>query len=63
MNDKLVGLLLIIMGIALMVWGYDKYDSVSSQASRIIGGGVPIESWVGLIGGAINIFVGVMKVK
>jgi len=63
MNNKMVGLMLVLMGIALMAWGYDKYGSVTSQASLAIGGGIPIEAWVGLIGGAINIFVGGMKIK
>jgi len=63
MNSKLVGVFLIIMGIMLIVWGYDMYDSVDSQVSRALGGGIPFQTWVGVICGSINVFVGILKVK
>ena len=63
MNNKYVGIILIIVGVALAVWGYDVYDSAGSQVSRALSGDTPLEAWIGLIGGAICIAIGILKVK
>lgn len=63
MNNKLLGIILIIIGTALCIWGYDVYDSAGSQIGRTLGGDTPIEAWLGLIGGAIFIVVGVFRLK
>jgi len=63
MNNKIIGIVLIIVGTALAVWGYNVYDSASSQIGRAISGDTPIEAWAGMVGGAICIVVGVLKVK
>ncbi len=59
MNTRLMGLLHIIMGIALVVWGYGIYDSGAEQ----INSAIPLQAWVGFIVGAMNIFVGITKLK
>jgi len=63
MNNKLLGVILIIFGAMLMVWGYDMYNSAGSQITRSITGDVPIQAIVGMVGGAINIVVGISKIK
>ena len=63
MNNKVIGLVLIIVGVALAAWGYDVYDSAGSQISRSLSGDTPMEAWFGLIGGAICIVLGIFKVK
>ena len=63
MNNKVVGIVLIIIGAALAVWGYNIYDSASSQIGRALSGDTPLEAWAGMVGGAICIAVGVLKVK
>ena len=63
MNSKLLGVILIIIGIALCVWGYDVYDSAGAAFERAFSGDTPIEAWLGLIGGAILIVFGVFKLK
>jgi len=63
MNNKVIGLVLIIIGAALAVWGYNIYDSATSQIGRALSGETPIEAWAGMVGGAICIAIGVLKVK
>lgn len=63
MNNKIIGIVLIIAGIALALWGYDVYDSAGAQVSRVFSGDTPIEAWLGLVGGAVCVVVGIMKVK
>ena len=63
MNNKYVGIALIVVGVALAAWGYNVYDSVGSQISRTLSGDVPIEAWAGMVGGAICVVIGILKVK
>ncbi|MYM64082.1 DUF3185 family protein [Pseudomaricurvus sp. HS19] len=63
MNAKLIGLILIIIGAALAIWGYNQYDAAGAQLSRAIGGDSPIEAWAAMVGGAICIVIGVFRLK
>ena len=63
MNNKIIGVILIIVGTALAYWGYDIYDSASSQLTRAINGETPLEAWAGMVGGAICVLIGITKVK
>lgn len=63
MNNKIVGIVLIIAGAALAMWGYNIYDSASSQVSRVLSGDTPIEAWVGMAGGVISVLIGITKLK
>ena len=63
MNKKFIGIVLIAIGVALAAWGYNSYDSVGSQLSRTFSGDAPIEAWAGMVGGAICIVIGILKVK
>lgn len=63
MSNKYIGIVLIVIGIALAVWGYNIYDSAGSQISRAFSGDTPIEALVGMVGGAICIVIGILKVK
>ncbi|WP_160063613.1 DUF3185 family protein [Psychromonas sp. L1A2] len=60
MNNKVMGLVLIVFGIILFLWGYDVYRSQEIEASSVI---PPLRAWVGMVVGAINVFVGVLKLK
>jgi uncharacterized membrane protein YidH (DUF202 family) len=44
MNKKFIGIILIIAGVVLAMWGYDIYDSASSQISRALNGDTPLEA-------------------
>ena len=63
MNNKILGIILIIAGTALAYWGFDIYDSASSQISRAFSGETPLEAWAGMVGGAICVVLGIAKIK
>jgi len=62
-NGKIIGIALIIIGVALAFWGYDVYDSASSQLTRAVSGDTPIEAYAGMGGGLLCVLLGIMKVK
>tara|TARA_R110001583_G_scaffold26533_10_gene95546 strand:+ start:186 stop:377 length:192 start_codon:yes stop_codon:yes gene_type:complete len=63
MNNKVMGIILIIVGVALAMWGFNIYDSVSSQLNRTLNGDTPIEAWAGIVGGVIAVLIGITKLK
>jgi len=63
MNSKFIGIVLIVVGVALVAWGYNIYDSFGSQVSRTFSGDAPVEAWAGMAGGAICIILGIFKLK
>ncbi|UJF20400.1 DUF3185 family protein [Shewanella sp. OMA3-2] len=63
MNNKIIGIILIAAGVAFAIWGYNVYDSASSQVTRAINGDTPIEAWLGMVGGAIAVLIGLTKIK
>jgi len=63
MNNKIIGIVLVIAGIALALWGYNIYDSATSQVTRAVSGDTPIEAWAGMVGGVIAVLIGVTKLK
>jgi uncharacterized membrane protein YidH (DUF202 family) len=63
MNKKIIGIVLILIGCALAFWGYGVYDSVGSKLGRALTGDTPIEAWLGMVGGAICVVVGILNVK
>jgi len=63
MNNKYIGIVLIIIGVVLAMWGYNIYDSAGSQVSRAFSGDAPLEAWAGMVGGIICIVIGILKVK
>ncbi|SMF15758.1 Protein of unknown function [Alteromonadaceae bacterium Bs31] len=63
MNKKIIGVILIVVGIALAFWGYDVYGSAGSKLGRVISGDTPIEAWLGMVGGAICIILGALRLK
>jgi drug/metabolite transporter (DMT)-like permease len=63
MNNKIIGIVLIVVGVALALWGYDVFDSASSQISRALSGDTPIEAWLGMVGGVICAAVGISKIR
>ncbi len=63
MNYKIIGIVLVVGGIALSLWGYNIYDSASSQISRALNGETPLEAWAGMVGGAISVLLGLARLK
>lgn len=63
MNNRQFGIVLIIVGIALVIWGYNIYDSAGSQVSMAQNGDAPLEAWAAMIGGAVYAAFGYFKLK
>lgn len=63
MSNKNIGIILIIIGVALAFWGYNIYDSAGSHVSRALSGNTPVKAWIGMIGGAICVVLGIYNVK
>lgn len=63
MNNKYIGIILIVAGVALAFWGYNIYDSAGSQISRAFSGEAPMKAWAGMVGGVIAIAIGIYKIK
>jgi len=62
-NKKMIGIALIIIGVALTIWGFNIYDSAGSQFNRALSGDAPLEAWAGMIIGIVFVVIGVMRVK
>lgn len=56
--NKVIGLVLIVVGIGLLYWGYDMSQSVSAQATEMVGGGMSDDVMFRYIGGAVALVVG-----
>ncbi|SBS31223.1 hypothetical protein MSP8887_01736 [Marinomonas spartinae] len=63
MNNKIIGLILIVAGAALAVWGYNIYDAATSQVARALSGDTPMKAWAGMVGGAICILFGLSRMR
>ncbi|MES0371955.1 MAG: DUF3185 family protein [Mariprofundaceae bacterium] len=62
-NNKIIGIALLIIGAGLLFWGYDIYDSASSQVSRALSGEAPMKAYIMLVGGAVCVVMGILRVK
>jgi uncharacterized membrane protein YidH (DUF202 family) len=63
MNNKIIGIALIVIGAALAMWGYNIYDSASSQITRALSGDIPIKALAAMVGGVISILIGATRLK
>lgn len=63
MNNKIIAIILIIVGVALALWGYNIYDAATSQVTRAVSGDTPIEAWAGMVAGVIAVLIGIRKLK
>lgn len=52
------GIALVVIGIGLIVWGYQMSDSVVSQVSEAFTGSEPDDVMIRYIGGAASLVVG-----
>ncbi|SDJ88568.1 DUF3185 family protein [Microbulbifer yueqingensis] len=63
MKKKYFGIVLMVVGVAAIMWGYNIYDSATSEVTRAITGDSPAEAWAGMVGGAICFLIGALKVR
>jgi drug/metabolite transporter (DMT)-like permease len=62
MNKKIIGIVLLVIGVALLVWGYNISQSVSGQVSQAFSGSPGDKAMFMYIGGAICAAVGLFSV-
>lgn len=58
MQNKIISLILIIVGIGLLYWGYSESQSVVSQVSEAFSGSPQDKVMYKYIGGAVALIVG-----
>jgi len=56
---KLIGIVLIVLGIGLAFWGYDMSSSVGANINQALTGAEPDKVMMLYIGGAISFIVGI----
>lgn len=63
MNNKIIAIVFIVVGATLVMWGYNVYDSASSQVSRALSGDTPLEALAAMAAGVIAVLIGTAKLK
>ncbi len=61
MNNKIIGIVLLVIGVALLVWGYNISESVSGQVSQAFSGSPGDKAMFMYIGGAICAAIGIFS--
>lgn len=59
MQNKLLGLVLVVVGAGLLYWGYSESQSVTSQVSEAFSGSPLDRVMYKYIGGAVALLAGV----
>ena len=57
-NKKMIGAILLAVGIGLAIWGYQLSGSVGSQLTKAISGSHTDKAMMMYIGGAVSIIAG-----
>ena len=58
-TTKAIGIALIVLGVGLIIWGYQLSGSFASDLTQTISGSMPDEVMYRYIGGAVSAVVGV----
>ena len=56
---KIIGIVLVVLGLGLAVWGYQLSGSVGSQITRVVTGSDTDKVMTFYIAGAVSIVVGI----
>lgn len=62
MNAKMIGIVLLVVGVVLLGWGYNVSQSVSSQFSSAFSGSPSDKAMYLYIAGAVCAALGVFKI-
>lgn len=60
--NKVIGIILLVVGVILLYFGWEAYNSVASEASQMVTGETTDNAMFYLIGGAVAIVVGLYGV-
>jgi len=61
-DSKMISIVLLVVGIALLVWGFDVYGAFGSKMSRAISGDIPNKALALFVIGGICSGLGVYKI-
>jgi len=62
-TSRLIGGVLLIAGVALLVWGFNLYGSFGNKLSRALDGSVDAKTIAALAGGGICTLLGLIKLS
>lgn len=62
MNNKILGIALLVIGAGLVYWGYQQSGSVGSQLAETVTGSPTDEVMILYISGAVSLVVGLLLV-
>ena len=62
-NNKLLGLILIVVGVVLIAWGVQMYGSFGSELSRAFSGSPTDKTIAAFIAGAVSLVAGIFLFK
>ena len=61
-NSKMIGIVLLVVGVALLVWGFDVYGAFGSKLTRAFSGDISNKALALFIFGGICSGMGVYKI-
>ena len=59
LTTKTIGIALAVLGLGLIIWGYQLSESIESKVSQVLTGSDTNEVMTFYIGGAVSFFVGI----
>jgi len=62
-TSQRIGSILLIAGIALLVWGFNLYGSFGNKLSRAVDGSVDAKTIAALTGGGIGTLLGLIRLS
>jgi hypothetical protein len=62
-NNKLIGIILLVVGVVLIVQGLNEYGAFGSKLSRAISGEISLRTLAFFIGGGVCAVLGINKLR
>ena len=62
-NSKMIGIVLLVVGVALLAWGFDLYGAFGSKLGRAFSGDISNKALALFIFGGISAGLGVYKIR
>jgi hypothetical protein len=61
--NNLIGFVLLVLGVGLLIWGFNLYGAFSSHVTRVLTGSPSDKTVIVLIAGAVCTTAGVFLIK
>jgi len=61
-NQKLISIILFVVGVVLLVWGLNEYGALGSKISRAFSGNLSVRTLALLVGGGVCAALGLKGV-